>query len=317
MKKAPKIILNLFVLSAFIVGGVGISYNTALTMQTQVETQSVAEPLSKNGEQDKKAPPTGSSLIDDSKLRASPQNMGEEPRKKTTQAVDQIHDRFALLGTVVGNKDYALAIIEDKALRTQRLYKIGHSLYGGVITEILREKVTIRLHGKDLVFKMGGGGSLSGDEDVGPKLEEERRLVRVSLRDMQDAFDAFHQPTSGARLVRRSSDMGIGKAGLQLCNVQPGSIFEKMGFKEGDLIEEINGNPIKDPYNAVAMFNLMKSVLPADILFESGLDLESFLNGTDNRMSVILQKMQKLFYLSANRKDVQLTLSVKRNRKRQ
>jgi general secretion pathway protein C len=306
MKKRYHIILKLLLLSAFIVAGVGISYNTAPATQTQVDTQSGAGPLSKNVEQDKKASLTDSNMIEDGKLLGSPQTTGEEPGKKTTQAVDQIYDKFALLGTVVGNKDYALAIIEDKALQSQKVYKIGHPIYGGVITDILREKVIIRLHGKDLVFKMGGG-SHSGNQDVKPKADEEKRLVTVSLQDMQEAFDVLIQPTTRVRLARRSPGIETGKGGgLQLSNVEPGSVFEQMGLKDGDVIEEINGNPIKDPYNAVAMYNLMKSVLS-----QSGLDLGSFLNGSYNQ-TVMLQRMQKLFYLFGKNKNAQLTLTVKR-----
>jgi len=316
MKKPHKIILNPFVLSSVVVGGLGIFSGTALTTQTQVETQSVAEPLSKNGEQDKKVSLTDSGLVDDSKLLGNPQTTGEDPKKTRTQAFDQIYNKFALLGTVVGNKDYTLAIIEDKALQSQKVYKIGHSIYGGVITDILREKVVLRLHGKYLVLKMGGS-SHPGSEDVSPMADEERKFVTVSLEDMRQAFDVLSQPKSRARLARRSSDMETGNGGgLQLSNVEPGSIFGKMGFKEGDLIEEVNGNPIKDPYNAVAMYNLMKSVLPADILSESGLDLESFLSGTYNQ-TVMLQRMQKLFYLFGKNKNIQLTLTVKRDRTQQ
>ncbi len=311
MKKRYHIILKLFFLSVFIVAGVGISYNPALATQTQVDTQSRVGPPSKTVEQDKKAPPTDSRLIDDRELLGSPQTTSEEPRKKSTQAVDQIYNKFALLGTVVGNKDYALAIIEDKVLQSQKVYKIGHPIYGGVITDIQRERVIIRLHGKDLVFKMGGG-SHSGKEDVKPKADEEKRLVTVTLQDVQEAFDALIQPMSKVRLARRSPSIETGKGGgLQLSDVAPGSVFEQMGLKDGDVIEEINGNPIKDPYNAVAMYNLMKSVLPGDILSQSGLDLGSFLNGAYSQ-TVMLQRMQKLFYLFGKNKTAQLTLTVKR-----
>lgn len=292
-----------------------MSYNPALATQSQVDTQSGAGPLSKNVEQDKKASLTDSRPIDDSTLLGKPQTTGNDPEKASTPKFGQIYDKFTLLGTVVGNKDYALAIIEDKALQRQKVYKIGHPIYGGVITDILRERVIIRLHGKDLVFKMGGG-SHSGNEDVRPKADEEKRLVTVSLQDMQEAFEVLALPTTKARLARRSPDLEAGNGGLRLSNVGPGSVFEKMGLKDGDVIEEVNGNPIKDPYNAVAMYNLMKSVLPGDILSQSGLDLGTLLNGSYNQ-TVMLQRMQKLFYLFGKNKNAQLTLTVKRSGIRQ
>ena len=85
-----------------------------------------------------------------------------------------------------------------------------------------------------------------------------------------------------------------------------------MGFENGDVIEEINGNPIGDPFNAVAIYNLMKEVLPGDVFQESGLDLGNFLNGNDNQKAVILQKVQRLLYLFQKKKDARLTLTIKR-----
>ncbi|MGD8228686.1 MAG: PDZ domain-containing protein [Desulfobacteraceae bacterium] len=302
MKKRYHIISKLLLLSAFIVAGVGISYNTPLATQSQVHTQSGAGPLD-------------SPLIDGSNVLGAPLTPGDPPQKPAEQSVDQIYNHFALLGTVVGNKDFALAIIEDKALGTQKLYKVGQYLYGGVITDILRERVIIRLHGKDLVFKMGGG-SHSGNQDVKPKADEERRLVTVSLESVQEAFEALSQPMTKVRLARRSPNIETGNGGgLQLSDVEPGSVFEEMGLRDGDVIEEINGNPIKDPYNAVAVYNLMKSVLPGDILSESGLDLGSFLNGGYNQ-TAMLQRMGKLFYLFGKSKNTQLTLTVKQGGRR-
>jgi len=156
-----------------------------------------------------------------------------------------------------------------------------------------------------------GGGSHTGNQDVKPKVDEEKRVVTVSLQDMQEAFDVLIQPTTKVRVARRSPDLGSLNGGLQLSSIEPGSVFEKMGLKDGDVIEEINGNPIKDPYNAVAMYNLMKSVLPGDILSESGLDLGSFLNGGYDQ-TAMLQRMGKLFYLFGKNKNLQLTLTVKR-----
>ena len=66
-------------------------------------------------------------------------------------------------------------------------------------------------------------------------------------------------------MVPLSSDPEGGAGGLKLQNVEAGSVFQKMGFKNGDVIEGINGNPIGDPFNAVAVYNLLKEVLPGDI----------------------------------------------------
>ena len=314
MTKRPHSILKLLIFSAVIFGGVGISYKIALAEPGEGGIKDGAGPIASNAARDDRTVLTDSGAIEARNLPDISQTTGKEPKERTTSEFDQIYSKFALLGTVVNDKNHAFAIIEDKELRTQKVYKVGHSIHGGIITDILREKVIIRLRGKELLFKMGGNVH-SGTEAAEVKPAEGTKRVTVSPLDMREAFDALSQPMSKVRMVRRASDLESGKGGLQLLNVEPGSPFDKIGFKNGDVIEEVNGTPVGDPYNAVAMYNLMKSAFPKDIFIESGLDLQSFLNGKANRMSVIFQKVQKLFYLAQNRKDARMTLTVRREGK--
>ncbi len=176
-----------------------------------------------------------------------PRTAVEEPKDAAAQDLDQIYRKFALLGTVVGDKKYALAIIEDKERQTQTVFRIGESIFGGFITDILKDKIIIQLDGEYLVFSIEGGAN-SRKEQVVPRLEEESKLISVSLRDIQVALADLLLARSKARMVPLSSDLEMGAGGMQLLNLEPGSVFQKMGFKNGDVIEEINGNPIGDPF---------------------------------------------------------------------
>jgi type II secretory pathway component PulC len=314
MTKRNHIALRLLISFLVISGVVGLFYDTALTEPGEGEIQNGPQPALKKVEQGKNPSETNLRGMGVGNLLEIPGTAWEDPKESAAQEVERFHGKFALLGTVVGGKKYASAIIEDKELQTQKVYKIGYSISGGVITDILREKIVILIDGKCVMFRIEGGAG-SRKEHVGPKLDEGSKWITASLGDMQVAFDSLNQPMSKATMVPRSPDLEIGSGGFQLQNVEPGSVFQKMGFKSGDVIEEINGNPVGDPFNAVAMYNLMKSVLPEDIFAEAGLDLQSFLNGTDNRMWIILQKLQKLFHLFQNRKDVRLTFAVRREGK--
>jgi type II secretory pathway component PulC len=271
----------------------------------------VAETDPRKVEQGKNPSASGLREIGDGTVADISRTAVEETKDAAAQGADQIYGKFALLGTVVGGKKYALAIIEDKELQTQKVYKIGYPISGGVITDILREKIIILLDGRYVIFRIEARTG-SGKESVAAKLNEGSKLITVNLRDMLVAFESFKQPMSEAAMVPLSSDPESGPGGFKLQNVEAGSVLHKMGFKNGDVIEEINGNPIGDPFNAVAVYNLLKEVLPEDIFQKSGLDLGSFMNGTDNQKSIILQKVQNLFYLLQKQKDARITLTVKR-----
>ncbi len=298
-------------MSLLISSGVGLFYETALTKPGEGDMRNGPQTAQRKVERGKNPSVTDLRRIGDGNLLVIPRTAGEEPKEPVNQEIEQFQAKFALLGTVVGGKKYASAIIEDKELQTQKVYKIGYPISGGVVADILRGKVIILFDGKHVIFRIEGGTG-SGEEHVASKLDEESKLITVSLADMQLAFESLNQPMSRAAMMPLSSDLETGAGGFKLQKVETGSVFQQMGFKNGDIIEEINGNPVGDPFNAVAMYNLMKLVLPGDILSESGLDLQSFLNGTDNRTSIILQKLQKLSHLFQNRKDVRMTLTVRR-----
>lgn len=303
--------LRLLILSLVLSVGVGIFYETALTKPGEIDIENRTQIPPRKVEQG-----NNSSAID---LRGSgdgspleiPGTAVEEPKNAAAVGLDQIYKKFALVGTVVGDKKYALAIVEDKERQAQTVFKIGESIFGGFITDILKDKIIIQVDGESFIFSIGGGAN-SREEQAVPRLDEESKLINVSLRDIQVALADLILARSRARMVPLSSGLEMGAAGMQLLNLEPGSVFQKMGFKNGDVIEEINGNPIGDPFNAVAIYNLMKEVIPVDVFQESGLDLGNFLNGTDNQKAVILQKVQRLLYLFQKKMGASLTLTVKR-----
>ena len=310
-KRNHIIALRLLLLSLVLSVGVGIFYETALTKPGEIDIQNRAQSPPSKAEQGKNTSAIHLRGSDDGNPLEIPGTAVEEPKDAAARGLDQIYLKFALLGTVVGDKKYALAIIEDKERQTQTVFKIGESIFGGFITDILKDKIIIQLDGEDLVFSIGGGAK-SRKEEVAPRLDEETKLINVSLRDIQVALADLLLARSKARMVPLSSDLEMGAGGMQLLNLEPGSVFQKMGFKNGDVIEEINGNPIGDPFNAVAIYNLIKEVLPGDVFQESGLDLGNFLNGTDNQKVIILQKVQRLLYLFQKKMGASLTLTVKR-----
>jgi membrane-associated protease RseP (regulator of RpoE activity) len=229
------------------------------------------------------------------------------PRQATSEQLVQFYTKYGLLGTVVGDGNLSFAIIEDRELKRQRIYRIGHLIHGGVVTAILKDEVLVRFGGKDAILKMGGGSGSMPVIAAAQTGQGERQVVTVSLKGLRNVLEDFSGSGSGARMVPQPS--GSGKGGFQLSNVDAESALGALGLKSGDVIEEINGKRIQDPYNAVAMFNLMKSVLPEDAFNEIGLDLPGFLDGINNHRLSTYQKISSLLKKKGN---TQLTLTVKR-----
>jgi len=236
----------------------------------------------------------------------------EETVKAKTLQLNRFHTKFGLLGTVVGEGGLSFAVIEDRELKSQRIYRIGHPIHGGVVSAILKDEVIVQFGATDAILKIGGGSGSTTPTGATRAEESERRFVTLSLQGLRNVMDELNQSGSKTRMVPNPS--GMGANGLRLINVDAESVLGAMGLKSGDVIEAINGKPIQDPYNAVAMFDLMKSVLPEDRFNEMGLDLAGFLNGINNHRWSLYQKA---FVLLQKNKSTQLTLTVKRKAMKQ
>jgi type II secretory pathway component PulC len=240
-------------------------------------------------------------------LQGKKEKASGETELNATPDLNRFYSKFALLGTVVGDRGPSFAVIEDRELRSQRIYRIGHPIQGGIVADILKDAVLIRFGAGQAVLKIGGSTGSTAAAGGVEKREGERQFVTMSLNGLRNVMEEFNQSGSKTRIV--PNPPGMGADGLRLVGVDTESALGTMGLKSGDVIEAINGKPIQDPYNAVAMYNLMKSVLPEESFNEMGLDLQGFLNGINNdRWSLY----RKVFSFLQKNKNTQLTLTVKR-----
>lgn len=53
--------------------------------------------------------------------------------------------------------------------------------------------------------------------------------------------------------------------GYKLISIEKGSIYEKLGLKQGDTIKSINGKSVKTPQDAMELTNLMKTAEKIEI----------------------------------------------------
>ncbi len=300
--------LKLLLVAAVISGVVGICVKTLLAKPVEGSLQEERGINAGNGRQDGNRSMTDARESADGNLTGLRRPSGETPLEETTPQLNRFYTKFTLLGTVVGDQGLSFAIIEDREIKSQKIYRIGHSIDGGVVTAILKDQVFVRFGANSAILKIGGSsGSTTPNVAAQTTKEVERQFVTMSLHGLRNVMEDFNQSGSKTRIVPNRA--GMGADGLRLVNVDAASALGTMGLKSGDVIEAINGKAIQDPYNAVAMFNLMKSVLPEDQFNEMGLDLPGFLDGINNHR---LSLYQKVFSVLQKNKNTQLTLTVKR-----
>ena len=166
--------------------------------------------------------------------------------------------KIALLGTVVGGQQDGFAVIEEVAKRKQGLYRVGDNVEGATVKRILRGKVVLRVNDKDEVLTMKEETSSRGEPQSpsGPGAQKES-TVTVKRSEVDESLKDVHQLLSQVR-IRPHFTEGVAD-GLAVSNIKPGSIFARMGLRNGDIVQGLNGRNIQTPDDVMEVYQRLKS----------------------------------------------------------
>ncbi|UCF01667.1 MAG: PDZ domain-containing protein [Deltaproteobacteria bacterium] len=163
-----------------------------------------------------------------------------------------------LVGTVVANKpEESSAIIEDQSSRKQEVYQEGDRVKQALIKRILRHNVVINAGRRDEVLTM------VPEESTGRKPAPKRaprtrprpsagRSIRLDREELESQMANLNELMQQVRI--RPFMEGKQPAGFLVSNIKPGSLFSKMGLRNGDVIQGVNGETITTPDQAVELY---------------------------------------------------------------
>ncbi len=192
---------------------------------------------------------------------------------------------FALHGTANSGTKHAMAVIENKKNRKQKLYKIGDRIENGIITDILQRVVIVLVKGKNETLHISRGFQSTDDPEIIKMIN--RMEIDHALKNIDHLM---------AQLSIKPHILENGNSGLLIENLEPGSMFDKLGFLKGDIIKEINGAEIKRPEMLAAIYNGMKTypfkALSLDLL---GPKIDKVILGIDNQAGGIAKETMKVY----------------------
>ncbi len=163
---------------------------------------------------------------------------------------------LTLIGTFLTKGQEPYAIIEDKKKQTQDVFSLDQSIFGqATLKQILEDHVEIERDNKREILKLddlgssaptagSGVSSLGSDEFVVEEAELDKGLENLPLLLTQArAVPYFKEGRS---------------IGLRLFAIKNGSLYEKIGLKNGDILKSINGNSLGDISQALKLFEQLK-----------------------------------------------------------
>jgi general secretion pathway protein C len=193
--------------------------------------------------------------------------------------VEDLH--LNLIGVSRFSKGPAFAIIEDRSGQ-QSVYRQGDMIPGaGKLIEVQKDRVIIDRNGKHVALNLpkesmpgpvvaakpiavqpaidsAGSDSDSSGDDFDPNvtdLGDNRYQVPKATVDysMNHLSELFTQ-------IRAVPNIQNGRTnGFSLSEIEPGSVFDEMGFQEGDVLRSVDGQQVTDPAQAMQMMNVLRN----------------------------------------------------------
>ena len=162
-----------------------------------------------------------------------------------------------LWGTVSGNDSSRFAVIETKDStnrRQQNLFREGDTIEHAVIKKILRDKVVISLDGQRQLllledYKSQTRRRPSARRTISGRATYRRIIPRSVIdRAVRDVGRLMTQ----AKITPR-------KDGLAVSAIKPGSLFRRLGLRNGDVIEGVNGRTIQSVDDALSIYSRLRN----------------------------------------------------------
>jgi len=172
---------------------------------------------------------------------------------------------LTLIGTFLTKGEEPYAIIEDKKKQSQDIFALNQLIFGqATLKQIHQDHVEIERDGKLEILKLddlgspppagAGVASVGADEFIVEEAELDKGLENLPLLLTQArAVPYFKEGRS---------------IGLRLFAIKNGSLYEKIGLKNGDILKAINGNNLGDISQALKLFEQLKQERSINLVLE-------------------------------------------------
>ena len=161
---------------------------------------------------------------------------------------------FELKGTIAGSDTMGYAVVEEKGKGKQKLYRIGEMIGSAKLVRVTRNTAVLNNAGRELIMKIKENGEMSlpgsGLRPPGGGIAVSREDVTKSLGDLKSIMSQA--------VVRPFMSDGV-QQGFVISNIVPGSLYERLGLKNGDVVMELNGKKLDSADDVLQLVSVMQS----------------------------------------------------------
>jgi general secretion pathway protein C len=162
------------------------------------------------------------------------------------------HTAFELKGTMAINRSMGYAIVEEKGKDKQKLYRLGEMIGSARLIGITRNTAVLKGGGKEFVMKIReiAEAPLSGQPS------RPGRDVAISKQEITQGLGDLTSMMSQA--VIRPFMVGGIQNGFVVSNIVPGSLYQKLGLQNGDIVVNVNHKKLESAEDILHLVNIMQ-----------------------------------------------------------
>jgi len=200
---------------------------------------------------------------------------GNEAAEASEGGKTPLPGSYKLVGTIIGPEANSWAILQQGADRKQRILRIHGNIDGGEIVQISRNRILIRRQGKEEVISFyeeevrprpGGSPPPPAAGEVVKKLSANRFLV--NREDVSSSVGNINQFMTQARI---KPHFVTGRpSGFSVSEIQGGSLMEKLGLQNNDVVRKVNGQAIDKPEDVFQAYSQLQRDANIELEIERG-----------------------------------------------
>lgn len=207
-------------------------------------------------------------------------NSVKAPVQAQVPVVAANNSAFKLWGTAVRERERAFAILEDLSTHVQGLYREGAMVAPGVtLVQVNWDRVTLERNGRRETLTLPTDAPAAPTQPVvtaaTPAPHQDQDGVRqvaqdtfqIDRREVDHAMENLNDLFTQVRAVPYADGNGASQ-GFRLFSIKPQSLVERLGLKNGDIVQRVNGVEISDPSTAFSLLQDLqgRSQVRVDIL---------------------------------------------------
>ncbi len=172
--------------------------------------------------------------------------------------------KLKLLGVVIGDHEGVSAIVEELSSKRQLFFRLHDQIPDvGEISEIRRDGMVVRQGDQQGFLELAASqiekplsAPIPTGAAVAPLPGSPVRTV-LDRRDVEQATGDLPKLLSQARAVPYLVNGAMN--GFRLDFIAPASLYEKIGLKYGDVLQQVNGVDIRDPGTMLTLFQQLRN----------------------------------------------------------